>query len=131
MELTEEQFNAIKFIPNHIEPNASWQDEDGIGIMFETYGQEVEYVKTFVDSNRVWTYIDVDHGSAVIAGFAFVNRIGYFISEEPWSDIDTVFYMPSEFECDQCHIEMVEEDNLCLDCEEDVCNNCCMDKEHK
>ena len=125
MELTEEEFYAIKFVQNHIDTNASWD-----GTMFETYGEEVEYVKTLVDSNRVWTFIDVDHGSAVIAGFAFVNRIGYFISEEPWTDIDTVFYMANEFECVQCHIEMEEEDNLCLDCEDSTCYDCCTDKEH-
>ena len=130
MELTEEQFHAIKFIPNHIDNNASWQDENGIGIMFETYGEEVEYVKSLVDSNRVWTLIDVDYGMSVIAGWAFVNRIGYFISEEPWPNLDTFFYMPNEFECEQCHIEMLEEDNLCLDCDEETCHNCCTDKEH-
>ena len=128
MELTEEQFSAIKFIPNHIDLNASWN-----GTMFETYGEEVEYVKTLIDSNRVWTLVDVDYGMSVIAGWAFVNRIGYFISEEPWIDIDTVFYMADEFECETCLTEMVVEDNKFSECgneDLEVCNDCCTNEEH-
>ena len=46
-------FNALSFVPNHIDDNASLD-----GDMFETYGAEYEYVKSIysVSPHRVWTY---------------------------------------------------------------------------
>lgn len=69
---------------NHLDNNASFQDENGNGIMFETYGKEFEYVKE-QDPRYVWTYGDED-GSYIIAGRRFVNRLGYFVCEIPWSN---------------------------------------------
>lgn len=79
-----------KYVPvvNHLDDNASWQNEYGVGIMFETYGEEVEHVFE-QDHHYVWTYIDSeDGGTAIIAGRSIVNRIGYFITEIPWEDED-------------------------------------------
>ena len=124
-ELTEDQFYAIDFIQNHLDDNASWD-----GTMFETYGAEVEFIKS-QEPNKIWTLIDVDYGMSVVAGWHFVNRIGYFISDKPWTDENTYFYMPNEFECIKCNIEMVEEDNRCIDCDDEVCYDCCTEKEHQ
>lgn len=42
----EDWVEQYKPITNHIDKNASFQDEDGNGLMFETYGDEVEFVKS-------------------------------------------------------------------------------------
>ena len=80
MQLTEAEFDAIEFIENHLDDNASWG-----GTMFETYGDEYEFVKS-QDPQKIWTYIDTDNGIAVVAGWKYINRIGYFISKHPWTD---------------------------------------------
>jgi hypothetical protein len=70
---------------NHLDPDASFQDENGIGIMFETFGSELEYVLKIANTepNRVWTYMDGDEGTFIGNGYHLVNRIGYFITEKP------------------------------------------------
>lgn len=74
------------FIPvvNHLDPKASWQsDGDGTGIMFETFGKELDFVLKSPE-NRVWTYVDRPNGgTAIIAGYHIADRIGYFVTEVP------------------------------------------------
>lgn len=83
---SEDWFEFYKPVVNHLDPNASWCDEYGSGVMFETFGVEVRYVLQAKD-NHVWTYMDADDGSLIVlAGYHWVNRIGYFITELPWSD---------------------------------------------
>jgi len=86
MNIVEMTFNdwldKFKPINNHLDDNASFQDEDGVGVMFETYGEEVEFVKS-QDILTIWTYVDEDDESVVLDGFKLCNRIGYFITEVP------------------------------------------------
>ena len=84
--LTEDEwFNTYKPIPNHLDENASFNDGDQ-GYMFETYGDEVEFVKA-QDSNRIWTYSDGEDGGTYISGgYHGVNRIGYFVTTVPYDD---------------------------------------------
>ena len=84
----EQWLEKYKPVPNHLDDNASFQDENGQGIMFETYGVELGYVLG-VESripNCVWTYIDGDDGTYVTNGYHLVNRIGYFITSVPYDD---------------------------------------------
>jgi hypothetical protein len=53
--------------------------------MFETYGAEQDFVYA-TDYHYVWTYVDGDEGTYLVSGRAFVNRIGYIITEVPWED---------------------------------------------
>src|SRR5580765_4047590 len=80
-EMSEEEFDAsYPLITNHLNRNASWGDGDGPGCLFETYGDELEFVRQ-QDPQTVWTFVDGDDGDQyVISGFHFVNRIGYLIS---------------------------------------------------
>lgn len=56
------------------------------GCMYETFGEEVEYVKQ-VPNNRIWTIVDTDGDDLLIlAGYHFVNRLGYLITNEAWED---------------------------------------------
>jgi hypothetical protein len=81
----EEWLDKYKPINNHLDSNASFQDEAGNGIMFETFGMDLEYVLSIANSEpqRVWTYMDGDIGTFVGDGYHLVNRIGYFITEVP------------------------------------------------
>ena len=85
--LTEDEwFNTYRPIPNHITPNASFQTEEGIGYMFETYGEELDFVK-LQDPKTIWTYFDGDDGGTYISdGYHVVNRIGYFVTTVPYDD---------------------------------------------
>ena len=84
--LTEDEwFNTYKPIPNHLDENASFNDGEN-GYMFETYGEELEFVKA-QDNNRIWTYSDGDDGGTYISdGYHVVNRIGYFVTTVPYDD---------------------------------------------
>lgn len=66
--------------------------------LFETYGAELETVKK-ADPNKVWTLLDADEGDPIIgAGFSFVNRIGYYITEKPFQNLNTaVIDEPRDF----------------------------------
>ncbi len=60
-------------------------DEGGEPKMFETYGAEVEFVKS-QPSNKIWTLEDAGDGPFIMSGWHFVNRIGYYISEIPFEE---------------------------------------------
>lgn len=52
--------------------------------MFETFGEELEFVRDQPD-NKVWTLMDDDDGNLVVTtGFHYVNRVGYYVTEIPW-----------------------------------------------
>lgn len=71
---------AYKPRQNHLNDDSGWG-----GIMYETYDAEWEYVKNQPNEN-VWTWVDGDEGSAFIAGRHWVNRIGYFVCDVPWTN---------------------------------------------
>ena len=92
-----------KPIPNHIDKGASFNDGEH-GYMFETYGKEYEFVKAAADQH-IWTYGDGDDGGTYIwSGWSFVNRIGYFITEVPFSEGVDVQVLVSEpdLTCETC-----------------------------
>lgn len=75
---------TFKPIRNTLTDSASFDDGQG-GLMFETYGPELDAVIAVANENprKVWTWVDGDEGSYVIDGYHLVNRIGYFITEVP------------------------------------------------
>ena len=93
-------------ILNHIDTNASFD-----GMMFETYGDEVEFVKS-QSPDKIWMYGDGDDGGSYIwSGWGFVNRLGYFITEVPCPE-NTHMQMrvsDDDLTCDDCY-ETIEED---------------------
>lgn len=82
IELTEDEwFDTYKPIKNHIDKTASVD-----GCMFETYGDELEFIKNQKEL-FIWTYGDGDDGGTYIwNGYHVVNRIGYFLTEVPFDD---------------------------------------------
>lgn len=64
---------------NHHQPDAPLD-----GRMFETFGEEHKTVQASA-SNRIWTLIETDGEMYIVSGWHFVNRLGYFVTEKPWS----------------------------------------------
>ncbi len=53
------------------------------GLMFETYGKEVDYVSK-QNIKNVWTIVEADGDLYALPGSHFVNRFGYFITGKEW-----------------------------------------------
>jgi hypothetical protein len=84
IELSEDDFDArYPLVPNHLNPNASWASGEGAGCLFETYGDELKFVRRQAPGT-IWTLLDGDDGDLyLVSGYHFVNRIGYLISTAP------------------------------------------------
>jgi hypothetical protein len=98
-----------KPILNHIDNNASFG-----GLMFETYGDEYEFVKQSPEKN-IWMYGDGDDGGSYIwSGWGFVNRIGYFITDKPFPDNVTIQIKVSSYwyYCEGCGAEIEDDGQL-------------------
>jgi len=81
--------------------------EEGTG-QYETFGEDVEYVRNFPNQKRVWTVIDGDGDNLyIIAGYHYVNRVCYVISGQEWKSEDEE-YMWCEFDTEV--EEVVESD---------------------
>ena len=62
IEMSEDAFDAqYPLLTNHLNPHATWAFGDGPGSLFETYGEELEFVRQ-QDPNTVWTLVDGDEG---------------------------------------------------------------------
>jgi hypothetical protein len=84
--------------------------------MFETYGEEVEFV-TKADNKYVWTWIQGDMSDLIVAGYHYVNRLGYYITEVPWDDEYDYALLSVEVECDCMDEETFEGKPDCPECE--------------
>ena len=91
----EEKYKPIK---NHLDKYGN-----GESLMFETYDAELEYVLS-VDPKRVWTFVDGDCSSLLVAGVHVVNRLGYYVCEEPWETGNEQVLLSVEVEC-ECYNE--------------------------
>lgn len=59
------------------------------GCMFETFGEENDFVLDNLNRNTVWTLITGDNEESwIIPGYHIVNRMGYFITTKPWESTD-------------------------------------------
>ena len=133
IEMTEEEwFDTYKPIKNHIDPTSSFD-----GHMFETYGDEVEFVK-FQDTDMIWMLGDGDDGGLYIwSGWGFVNRIGYFITEVPCPPNTTIQIQVGVpwYYCENCDSELEDPDNIIRDAFQEVdlekCPNCATLEEMK
>lgn len=84
----EEWVDRFKPIQNELSDNASFE-----GMMFETYGDELEHVLQVARKTNgllVWTYIDGEGGTYIVDGYRLVNRIGYFVTQVPYEE-DSVY----------------------------------------
>lgn len=83
-EITEDNFDEV-FKPqqNHLDDNASFD-----GCMYETFGEEVDYVFNLAKTtNRVWTIIEGDNDTLFyVTGFHYVNRLGFIVCEVEYTE---------------------------------------------
>jgi len=84
MKITEDNFDEV-FKPqqNHLDDNASFN-----GWMYETFGEEVDYVFNLAKTTKkVWTIIEGDNDTMFyVTGFHRVNRIGYIVCEVEYTE---------------------------------------------
>lgn len=105
MTLTEDNFDEL-YVPiqNHLVEDASFG-----GAMFETYGEELDFVfsVSLEDNTRktVWTIIETDGEMYCVAGFHLVNRIGFIITEKPWETGEEEFMYESVGDEQIYHLE--------------------------
>jgi hypothetical protein len=100
IEMTEDEFNdQYPLQKNHLNPNASWATDNGPGCLFETFGEELEFVRR-QDPATVWTVVDGEDGDLyIVNGFHFVNRIGYLVSTVAITQgIDVEVHIPMQSE---------------------------------
>ena len=77
----EENFTALK------NPHAQ-EGEQGLGeIMFDTDGDQYQTVRGF-DSSKIWTIRSTEYGLMLTAGYGLVDRFGYILSEESFTEED-------------------------------------------
>ena len=120
----------FKPIKNHF-------SNDPDNLMFETYGEELEFVNK-ANPHNIWTYLDTDGGSVTVEGFHYVNRIGYYITEVPWIDatsyeIDLEMYPECCADCGEAETldgELIMDVFRC-DAQKEYCLNCCGCPEHE
>ena len=108
----EEADEKFRFMPNPYDEYASFD-----GLMFETYGDEVEFVKSY-NPAKIWTYGDGDDGNGYLwSGWHFVNRLGYFVSENacpPDTEIQIRLTIKF-FYCENCNAEIEDPDSIISD----------------
>ena len=87
IEITAQEFeDQYPVITNHLDDNASWAYGDGPGCLFETYGEELDFVRA-QDPQTIWTLVDGSNGDQYLhSGYHLVDRIGYVISTIPVPD---------------------------------------------
>lgn len=79
IEFTEDVFyEKFSVAKNHLDNNAAFD-----GCMFETFGEELEYVKT-LPANKILTIVEADSNWYYLLGFHYVNRMGYLVLLEPY-----------------------------------------------
>ena len=88
--------NKYKPLKNHFSKSPN-------ELMFETFGEELEFIKN-ANTAHVWTWVQGDMCDLIVAGFSYVNRLGYYVTEVPWTHIDEYVLLSVEKECD-CYSE--------------------------
>lgn len=89
-------------------------------LTFETYGEEAEFVQK-ADNKYIWTEVDGDNGTYIVAGYHWVNRIHYYITENAWDDEYTEIPTWVYRQCDCTDDEQYEEEGYnpnCGECDE-------------
>lgn len=78
--------------PNHMDATHGWDFGDGC-CLYETYGEELEYIKQLVEQGKsayIWTVIETDGVSVIESGVHIINRLGYIVTENPCRGSDII-----------------------------------------
>jgi len=86
----DEFIEKYKPVKNHLNNNAPYN-----GYMYETYGDEYKYIEKISvnpnTSSKIWTICEEDGVTFIQAGWHFVNRLGYIITEKPFENKEDQF----------------------------------------
>ena len=77
----EEKYTALK------NPKADEDDEGLSAVMFDYVDDEYQTVRGH-DPKKIWTVRESEFGLILTAGFGWVDRFGYILSEEQFSEED-------------------------------------------
>ena len=109
------KFMTYDYWVDNFQPMTNHLVDDGDTLHYETYGEEVEYVK-LQDNKHIWTEVDGDSGTYIVAGWHFVNRINYYITNKPWDDEYTEIPTWCYRECDNAEDNDGECPRECEEC---------------
>ena len=79
----EEFIEKYRPLKNHLVEDAPFG-----GYMYETVGKEIDYILPLRNKDTVWTVIEDDGYMYIIPGYHWINRIGYILTEVPWSNFN-------------------------------------------
>jgi hypothetical protein len=73
--------------------NPTSNDPGFWGSMFETFGEDLEYMKeNYKDNRHYWTLVDGEGIELYLfSGIHWANRLGYFVSETLWEESVSVY----------------------------------------
>ena len=72
-------------VPNHLNPDAPYSCDGNNGALFETYGEEYAFVRSYPTAH-IWTLVATQDGDYLVSGNHYVNRSGYVLTELPVPD---------------------------------------------
>jgi hypothetical protein len=124
IDLSEDAFAAqYPLRTNHLNPTAGWACGEAAGCLFETFGEELAFVRR-QDPRTVWTLIDGDDGDQYLqSGFHVVNRLGYLVSTVPVPEGATIqvhlsmAHTPEPWRYNHLAIVQDARGNIIADCE--------------
>jgi hypothetical protein len=87
---------------------------------FETDGEEQEFVKS-QDETHVWTLVSGDNCVLLVAGYAHVNALSYFVTERPWRHEADFVLVSVDNECECFDEARYEETGIAGDPNCDKC----------
>jgi hypothetical protein len=104
----------FKPVANHLR-----NQNHGLELSYETYGEECDYVK-LQDEHNIWTEVDGDFGTYIVSGYHYVNRIHYYITTNPWiEDVEVPTWVYRSCDCmDDEKYEDMGYNPDCPDCED-------------
>jgi|TARA_Y100000004_G_C8833912_1_gene377396 hypothetical protein len=81
-------YDKYKPVYNHLEHEQFTQgqtagDDVGSVMYFETYGEDLKFVKEH-DDKFIWTLIEEDDKQYISQGFSLVNALNYLIASVPF-----------------------------------------------
>lgn len=79
-------------------PNSDWDSDYS---PFETYSPDLDFVRGH-DDKFIWTEVDGDDGVYIVAGYALVNRIQYYICEVPHDGKFQQVLVCLDQDCEEC-----------------------------
>ena len=113
-----DKFDEISFeeFKDNFEPIQNFMDDEAgmSGILFDIYGDELEYIKEESSAGNVWTLIQKHDDRYILEGFHITNRVGYIITSIVNTDINTklkVVFEPQETTPEQPQTEATQTDS--------------------